>query len=87
MQIAVMVAGAIAEFLGWWLVSTGRFDVWKLMPVVLGSMGVTAVIVRPPVAAQGTAMQRTGRVHLRKSDGEIWVGGDVVDCIKGEIHI
>jgi predicted PhzF superfamily epimerase YddE/YHI9 len=39
------------------------------------------------IVAQGTAMQRAGRVHLRKSDGEIWVGGDVVDCIKGEVHI
>ena len=37
--------------------------------------------------AQGTAMQRAGRVHLRKSDNEVWVGGDVVDCIKGEVHI
>ena len=32
-------------------------------------------------------MQRAGRVHLRKSDNEVWVGGDVVDCIKGEVHI
>jgi hypothetical protein len=55
MQIAVMVAGALAEIVGWWLVSTGRFDVWKLMPVVLGSMGVAAVIVRPPVAAVVTS--------------------------------
>lgn len=46
-----MVAGAVAEIVGWWLVSTGRFDVWKLMPVVLGAMGIGAVIVRPPVAA------------------------------------
>jgi predicted PhzF superfamily epimerase YddE/YHI9 len=37
--------------------------------------------------AQGTAMQRAGRVHLRESDNEVWVGGEVVDCIKGEVHI
>ena len=55
MQIAVMVAGVLAEIVGWWLVSTGRFDVWKLMPVVLGSMGVAAVVVRPPVAAADTS--------------------------------
>jgi hypothetical protein len=24
---------------------------------------------------------------LRKSDDEIWVGGDVVDCVEGEVHI
>jgi membrane protease YdiL (CAAX protease family) len=53
MQIAVMVAGALAEFTGWWLVATGRADVWKLMPVVLGTMGIAVVLVRPPVAATG----------------------------------
>ena len=37
------------------------------------------------VAAQGTAMQRAGRVHLRKEGADIWVGGDVVDCIEGEV--
>ena len=55
MQIAVMVAGFTAEIVGWWLVSIRRFDVWKLMPVVLGSMGVAAVVVRPPVAAVDTS--------------------------------
>ena len=54
MQIAVMIAGTVAEFTGWWFVATGRADVWKLMPVVLGTMGVAAVLVRPPVAATGT---------------------------------
>lgn len=37
--------------------------------------------------AQGSAMPRAGRVYLRKSDNEVWVGGEVVDCIKGEVHI
>jgi len=49
-----MVAGAVAEFTGWWFVATGRADVWKLMPIVLGTMGVAAVLVRPPVAATAT---------------------------------
>jgi PhzF family phenazine biosynthesis protein len=39
------------------------------------------------VAAQGTALQRAGRVHLRKEAEEIWVGGEVVDVIQGEINI
>lgn len=39
------------------------------------------------VAAQGTAMQRAGRVYLRRNDDEVWVGGDVVDCIKGELWL
>ncbi len=37
------------------------------------------------VAAQGTAMLRAGRVYLRRSGNDVWVGGDVVDCIKGEV--
>jgi predicted PhzF superfamily epimerase YddE/YHI9 len=39
------------------------------------------------VAGQGTAMQRAGRVYLRSSDAEVWVGGDVVDCIQGEVSL
>ena len=31
-----MLVGTVAEIVGWWFVSTGRFDVWKLMPIVLG---------------------------------------------------
>ena len=39
------------------------------------------------VAAQGTALQRAGRVHLRKEGEEVWVGGDVVDVIRGEVDL
>lgn len=39
------------------------------------------------VAAQGTALQRTGRVHLRMDQGQVWVGGDVVDVIRGEVAL
>lgn len=39
------------------------------------------------VAAQGTALQRTGRVYLRKDGDEVWVGGDVVDVIRGEVNL
>lgn len=45
--------------------------------------------VHPPyVASQGTAIQRQGRIHIdRSGDGRIWVGGDAVTCIAGEIEI
>jgi membrane protease YdiL (CAAX protease family) len=49
--LAVMVVGTLAEMAGWWRVASGRADVWRLMPVVLGMMGVAAVIVARPVAA------------------------------------
>jgi len=39
------------------------------------------------VAAQGTALQRAGRVHLRmdQDQDQVWVGGDVVDVMRGEL--
>ena len=39
------------------------------------------------VAAQGTALQRSGRVHLRRDGDDVWVGGDVVDVVRGEIEL
>jgi len=39
------------------------------------------------VAAQGTALQRQGRVHIeRDADGTIWVGGHSVSCIEGQVR-
>ena len=38
------------------------------------------------VAAQGAALQRAGRVYLRKEGEEVWVGGDVVEVIRGEVN-
>jgi len=40
------------------------------------------------IAAQGTILQREGRVHLSKDNNdEIWVGGHVVEVISGEISV
>jgi PhzF family phenazine biosynthesis protein len=39
------------------------------------------------VVSQGAALQRAGRVYLRKVDDDVWVGGDVVDCIEGEVSL
>lgn len=39
------------------------------------------------VAAQGTALGRKGRVHVRSDGGEIWVGGAVQSCITGTIEL
>jgi PhzF family phenazine biosynthesis protein len=41
----------------------------------------------PYIAAQGTALQRVGRVYLRKEGHDVFVGGDVVDVVRGEIDI
>lgn len=39
------------------------------------------------VAAQGTALDRAGRIHLRSEGEQVWVGGDVVEVIRGELSI
>jgi PhzF family phenazine biosynthesis protein len=39
------------------------------------------------VAAQGTALQRKGRVFVDKIDNEIWIGGDVAVCIEGSVPL
>lgn len=38
-------------------------------------------------AAQGTILQRAGRVHLRRASNGVWVGGQVVKVIDGEINL
>ena len=41
----------------------------------------------PPryVAAQGAALGRAGRVHVAQDSGEIWIGGDCVAVVRGEM--
>lgn len=43
----------------------------------------------PPayVARQGTALGRTGRVHIHQADGDTWVGGAVTTCIEGRVTL
>ena len=40
------------------------------------------------VAAQGTAIQREGRVHVeRDAGGTVWIGGASVTCIDGQVTL
>jgi predicted PhzF superfamily epimerase YddE/YHI9 len=39
------------------------------------------------VASQGHALQRAGRVHVRREGATVWVGGDVVPCIEGHVDL
>ena len=42
----------------------------------------------PYVAAQGTALGRAGRVHIgADADGQVWVGGGTVTCVRGTIDL
>lgn len=39
------------------------------------------------IAAQGTAIGYKGRVHISVENGNIWVGGDVTSCVRGEVNL
>jgi PhzF family phenazine biosynthesis protein len=41
----------------------------------------------PYVARQGTALGRTGRIHISRHDGRIWVGGDTRTVISGTVEL
>jgi len=42
----------------------------------------------PYVVRQGTALGRSGEVHIsRDADGAVWVGGGVVTCISGTVDL
>ncbi|MEX0624736.1 PhzF family phenazine biosynthesis protein [Saccharospirillum sp.] len=47
----------------------------------------TGLVSSPYVAAQGTRLERAGRVTLREQAGDVWVGGEVVDVIRGDITV
>lgn len=39
------------------------------------------------VAAQGTCMQRAGRVHVERDGDTVWVGGSSVSVVRGELSL
>jgi PhzF family phenazine biosynthesis protein len=39
------------------------------------------------VAAQGTRLARAGRVHVERDGDTVWVGGDCVTCVRGELAV
>jgi PhzF family phenazine biosynthesis protein len=39
------------------------------------------------VAAQGTALGRSGRVFVERLDADIWIGGHVAGCIEGRVTL
>ncbi len=39
------------------------------------------------VAAQGTALGRAGRVHVGREGGNVWIGGESVTCIEGQVRL
>jgi predicted PhzF superfamily epimerase YddE/YHI9 len=47
----------------------------------------TGVAPSTYVASQGTAMGRTGRVHVERDGAETWIGGAVTTCITGTLTL
>ncbi len=43
----------------------------------------------PPkyIASQGTALQRSGRVHVEAQGADTWIGGHSVTCVRGELSL
>ena len=39
------------------------------------------------MAAQGTLLQRAGRVHIERDGDTVWVGGDVTLLVDGEVPL
>jgi PhzF family phenazine biosynthesis protein len=39
------------------------------------------------VATQGACLQRGGRVFVEQVDAQVWVGGDSVACVRGELAL
>lgn len=62
---------------------TGSFNA-SLAQWLVGS----GMIAAPYIASQGTALGRTGRIHISKDkDGTIWVAGATVTRIVGEVDL
>jgi len=53
----------------------------------LGQWLAGGVLPDTYVAAQGTALQRAGRVHITRLDGEVWVGGDTRTTVSGTVAL
>jgi membrane protease YdiL (CAAX protease family) len=59
MQLAVVVAGALAQAAAWWFVSSGKASVWRVLPIVMGAMAAAALLTRSVVWAGPHGATRT----------------------------
>jgi PhzF family phenazine biosynthesis protein len=53
----------------------------------LGQWLAGTVLPEQYVAAQGTAIGRRGRVHVRRVGDRVWVGGDTRTTVRGEVGL
>jgi PhzF family phenazine biosynthesis protein len=67
--------------------STTEDPVTGSLNASLGQWLAGTVLPERYVAAQGTAIGRAGRVHVRREGETVWVGGDTRTTVRGEVHI
>jgi PhzF family phenazine biosynthesis protein len=53
----------------------------------LGQWLAGSVLPEQYIAAQGTAIGRRGRVHVRREGSTVWVGGDTRTTVRGEVSV
>jgi predicted PhzF superfamily epimerase YddE/YHI9 len=65
-----------------------QVDVFTATPYHGNPVAVVHQARAPYVVSQGTALGRSGRVHISQdADGAIWIGGRTVTCIAGEVEL
>lgn len=47
----------------------------------------SGIISTPYVSSQGTVLKRTGRINVNQAEDQIWIGGETIKVIKGEISV
>lgn len=69
-------------------IGVGEDPVTGSLNAGLGQWLAGDVLPSSYVASQGTALGRAGRVHVEKlPDGTVWVGGDTVTTIAGQVTL
>jgi PhzF family phenazine biosynthesis protein len=67
--------------------STTEDPVTGSLNASLGQWLAGTVLPQQYVAAQGTAIGRAGRVHVRREGSTVWVGGDTRTTVRGEVAL
>ena len=67
--------------------STTEDPVTGSLNASLGQWLAGTVLPEQYVAAQGTAIGRRGRVHVRREGSAVWVGGDTRTTVRGEVSV
>jgi predicted PhzF superfamily epimerase YddE/YHI9 len=65
----------------------GEDPVTGSLNAALGQRLAGTVLPSSYVASQGTALRRRGRVHVSRDGETVWVAGDTLTTIRGELAL